>query len=252
MGLISLTLRGLGMWVDRTDHWEILFPAAELRKRSFDNGSNEMLPRHDPILRIRNKDGEVTHVRDLRDRILDLTELADHEATATFKKNWMIKLKLPHDAPARSHDAIATAKEVLGGVKLPGGDLNAEELVDNVTYDGTPFSLACRLRWTTIHKAGMVKIRLRDGSEVESIRVPSAGIKLEIESLSVADAQDPGTKGTKRVSDEDFAAHYVLSAKTHEALRKVPTLPAPPAGGPAPSADPEHLCSTVYGEDDPP
>lgn len=276
MADIRLTHRGLGLWVERTSYWEILFPRADadvVFKKGY------VLSPHYPALYVptfaNGKKQYVVH--DLSSHWLDLTNAATPTAKATLKNDFMLALKTDASSPAHQSDAYTKAANVLGAVRMPAGTVSPKGggrygPVEIGTTTGLWLSYA--VVWKALaneitepngNKYVELTVSPRDGGKGNPYPIqlrpdPLTGnYELILENLSLSDMNS--NKEVTGTSDPDFAAHYFIAPPLAlsgggAADWDIPTYKELPELTPSIMSGvpvgvfliPEHLCPSCYLE----
>lgn len=226
MSVMTVFHQGLGVWMNRGSHWELMFPVAEHAKTP----EGRWIAPHDPSLYIDGaytEDGKPVYW-DLRNWSLDLRKATHAQPKSTVAQSFLIGLRPEAGSPVTRKAPFVECPEAVNGVvQFTPGMLSpgAYPLVGPACC-GTEMDMLLTYReaWSAPLVSDTVSISrtLRDGSEQESITLRgdatrNGAITLVIQVLSLADRM--GQKPTESRSDDDFAANYLL---THR-----PDSPAP-------------------------
>jgi hypothetical protein len=232
VGILTVRHWGLGVWFDRGDCFEVLFPRAEGVRHPSKGG--EYLMAHDPILHvplanlpaIANPTYEPESVFDLRGCTLDLTGLGVSDPGAILKPSFLIRLdRAPNSVVTGVMKAALSASsckahhaDLVGRMRLPKG----------LVYPGAPLegpitfgpssdlmtssvvAVSMRIAGETFH----VKIHdeLTNSTRIVQLKEDDNYINLTVQNLSVSDRHPTAAKHPPRSEDADFAAHYRLTA----------------------------------------
>ncbi len=261
MGIVMLVHQGLGLWIDRGNHWEILFPAAENWARLH---GKDPIEAHEPTF-LYQMTGGVARIP-LRGHTLDLRSIGSGVPSAILPQPFTIALKAEHGSPATHRDPLSQfPHQVAARVLLPPGVRSpaAFPLTGPATFDReTGLLLAYATSWSADCNRTSVTVEIT-GPSPQTIRLTGDAaqpdlISIGIENLSASD-MDGSAAGSD--VDMDFAAHYLLTrtvASMPEAA-PVPTLksgsgPSTPLTNAAPGriandmstkARPDRLCSSA-------
>ncbi len=225
MSTVTLIHRGIGLWAEHNDRWELLFP--ETQQFNALTGGN--LNRHDPMLIVR-EDSRTATTRpfyDLRDHWLDLAAISASPAGAGIESSFLVETMNPDStSAARTHTGSRWHPTVLASVALTAGVLSPAELplVGPWNCNGvTDLVLAHSVAWTALRKNGTLSLHSRFGGPSTDIDLADGDVVISIENLAPDDRIAPATDSSS-VTDEDFAANYLLT-HTIPGGRGVPTQP---------------------------
>lgn len=258
MSTITVVHRGLGLWIDRADHWEVLFPVAE-NELCQDDDATRLEP-HEPYLFVPrvNRPPDTKRKYKLKDHCLDLREAAVKVPNGSVRMPFMIGLTAEPGTPARDLDAFwKHPAKVAGAMLLPRGVLTGTKHVGHVEFNGVSGRLiASAIHWTAGLAAENPVVKLTNRATNSSFTFALRGdplrqgrIKLRIRNLSQRDVENP-LQGRLQYDDEDFAGHYALTRPVRK-RRPVPNVTQPILAGVAPSTvkiviSDQHLCSGAY------
>jgi hypothetical protein len=226
MGVI-IVHHGLGLWVDRGEHWEVLFPDA--RQRDVKSGK-ERLQSHHPILFVPkvNRGVECKAAYDLEHAVLDMTSIAEAGTAGAIAQPFMLGLGAEGKAPVLDPNAATTSEFVVGAIKLKKGILSPAftPLVGPVEFDDTrPRMVAYAVSWTSFcDETASITLRPRQGSpRTIALKADNAGnMLLYVQNLSLEDVHDDSGAGSPRLDDPDFGAHYVLTQEVQNPDAPIP------------------------------
>ncbi|MEO7995953.1 MAG: hypothetical protein ABI852_00840 [Gemmatimonadaceae bacterium] len=269
MANIVVVHHGLGLWVNRGNFWEILFPDAE---QMVAQDGISMLQAHEPALCVPavflGGTAVAFTVLSLKNRVVDFRGLAQGDPSASLEADFMIGLKRMPTAPAADPDAFdRQSAKVVGAVRLPPGKLEPTvSRVGPVEFGGKKDRfIAFAVTWSApfigqeLSEDGLetsINIVERTTGAIEKVTLKRESadddFQLRIRNLSEADLNP--VPGTRSRIDEDFAAHYVLAPQP-DGSREVPQFEFaefPTAEtilatmGDLHGADETHLCSGAF------
>lgn len=225
MSVMTVFHQGLGVWMNRKSHWELMFPIAEHAK----SPDGKWIAPHDPSLYIDGAytdDGKPVYW-DLRNWRVDLRKATQSLPRSTVKQPFLVGLIAEKGSPVTRKDPFVECPEEVNGVlQLTPGMLSpgAYPLVGPASCGADlDLLLTYREAWSAPLASDTVSISrtLRDGSQQESITLKgdparNGTITLVIQVLSLADRM--GQKPTESRSDDDFAANYLLTRRPDSPL----------------------------------
>lgn len=249
MGILTVYHWGLGVWIEREDCYEVLFPRAEGVQHPID--TEKFLEAHDPILHVapenlvKSTKFEPDSAFDLRGCLLDLTGLDSTFSGAPLSPAFLIGLVAEWGSVANSKEPPSCdlhGDDLVGRMRVPKGVVfPAEQIEGPIEFDG-------RLGLVTSSRVGLSFPLKFDSAEEQSfearitneitgvtrtvkMKPDAAGtIALMIQNLSVADRQPAAELRKPRNSDHDFAAHYRLITREREHPNKKKGKPVPVPG----------------------
>lgn len=264
MGVMTLVHHGLGLWIDRESHWDILFPRAELM---LDSNGVPLAP-HAPTLLVDAEYAGAPLEIDLSDTWVSLLGQSVSVKNARLRQPFMIGLHRHLHSPSRATDPFREyPKLITGGVSVEKGVLTPASLplIGPVEFNGNTHGpmLAYKVALNAPLAAPQVTMTLtsRNDSSVRTVVLhpyagrPHRGITFTLRVL--ADNDFNGTRAPNG-RDEDFAAHYLLSGRNNPPpSRDIPIIPdfsmsvASSTSAPAViMLSEDHLCGQAFGCDD--